>query len=62
MISVVEYGKNIGTLKNIFWDLPQAVIFAKRIIAFSDNSYDCIGRYQWCCRAKQEYIKIVGDF
>jgi hypothetical protein len=37
MICVVEYGKNIGTLRNIFPDKQQALAFAQRIIALSDG-------------------------
>ena len=60
MISVVEYGYNIGTLKNLFGDLPQAVRFVRRIMDFTDNKYECIGLYKWYCAEKREYIKIEG--
>jgi hypothetical protein len=36
MIWVIEYGKNIGTLKNIFDNLGKAVHFAMRIMELSD--------------------------
>jgi hypothetical protein len=55
---VVEYGDNIGTLKNLFGDLQQAVVFVKRIMNFTGNRYQMIGPYKWYCHEKQEYIKI----
>ena len=58
MADVIEYGENIGTLKNIFCDLQQAVIFAQKIIDISDNKYECVGRYRWYCSEKKEYVKI----
>jgi hypothetical protein len=58
MFSVREYGDNIGTLKNLFCDRRQAVVFAKKIIDFSDNEYEYVGPYQWYCSEKQEYIRI----
>ena len=61
LISVIEYGDHIGTLKNLFLDLQQAVVFAKKIIAVSDNRYEPVGRYLWYCREKQEYIRIDSD-
>lgn len=60
MVNVIEYGDNIGTLKNLFTDLPQAVRFAKKIMDFTEDKYECIGSYQWYCAEKQEYIKIEG--
>ena len=61
MVSVLEYGDNIGTLKNLFWDRQQAVVFAKKIIDLSDNNYEYIGPNQWYCHEKQEYIKIEDE-
>jgi hypothetical protein len=61
MFSVLEYGDNIGTLKNLFWDRQQAVVFAKKIIDLSDNKYEYAGPYQWYCSEKQEYIKIADE-
>ena len=61
MVSVIEYGENIGTLKNLFEDYRQAVRFAKRIIAVSENQYKLIAPYLWWCREKGEYIKIESD-
>ena len=58
MICVVEYGENIGTLRNIFTDLLQAKVFAKQIIALSNEEYTCIGPNQWYCQEKNEYVKI----
>jgi len=60
MVNVIEYGDNIGTLKNLFRDLPQAVRFARRIMNFTDNKYESIGSYKWYCAEKKEYIKIEG--
>ena len=58
MICVVEYGENIGTLRNLFPSKQQAIVFAKRIIALSDKEYRCIGPHQWYCSEKEEYLKI----
>ncbi len=60
MIWVIEYGKNIGTLKNIFDNLGEAVHFAMRIMELSDDRYEYIGSNQWFCLDKIEYIKIVS--
>jgi hypothetical protein len=38
MICVVEYGENIGTLRNLFPTRQQAIVFAKRIIAARKKS------------------------
>jgi len=61
MICVVEYGKEIGTLRNLFRDLQQAQIFAEQIIALSDNKYECVGPNQWYCHEKNEYVKIENS-
>ena len=61
MVSVIEYGANIGTLKNLFLDRQQAVEFARKIIDLSDNCYEYLGSSQWFCCDKQEYIKIEGE-
>jgi hypothetical protein len=37
MICVVEYGEHIGTLRNLFPDSQQALVFAEQIIALSDG-------------------------
>jgi hypothetical protein len=58
VVIVVEYGDHIGTLKNLFGDMQQAVLFAKKIIDLSGRKYECIGRFLWYCQEKQEYIKI----
>ena len=42
MVCVLEYGKNIGTLRNIFQDMQQAAVFAKKLIEFADDEYTCI--------------------
>ncbi|MGD8739759.1 MAG: hypothetical protein PVG34_05550 [Desulfobacterales bacterium] len=60
MICVVEYGEHIGTLRNLFPDSQQAVVFAEQIIALSDAEYRCIGPHQWYCQEKKEYVKIEG--
>ena len=60
MICVVEYGENIGTLKNMFSDLKQAIGFAEKIIKITTEEYTCIGTHQWYCKEKNEYIKIEG--
>jgi hypothetical protein len=61
MICVVEYGDSIGTLRNLFRDLHQARIFAKQIIALSENNYECIGPNQWYCKEKNEYVQIENS-
>jgi hypothetical protein len=58
MVNDVEYGDNIGTLKNLFRDRQQAVMFAEKIIAWSNNEYLRIEPYHWYCQDKREYIKI----
>ncbi len=58
MVSVVEYGDKIGTLKNLFWDRQQAVMFVEKIIGWSNNQYLCIEPCHWYCRDKREHIKI----
>ena len=58
MICVVEYGKHIGTLRNLFSDKQQALAFAQRIIALSDGEYRSVGPHQWYCREKKEFVKI----
>ena len=58
MVCVIEYGENIGTLKNLFRDLQQAVGFVKNIIEFSEDEYAYIGKNQWHCPDKNEYVKI----
>ena len=60
MICVVEYGEHIGTLRNLFPDSQQALVFAEQIIALSDAEYRCIGPHQWYCQEKKEYVKIEG--
>jgi hypothetical protein len=52
MVCVIEYGENIGTLKNLFRDLQQAIGFAKQIIEFSENYYECIGKINGIAQKK----------
>ncbi|MBW2436306.1 MAG: hypothetical protein JRF29_03440 [Deltaproteobacteria bacterium] len=61
MICVVEYGENIGTLRNLFPDIQQALVFAQQIIALSDEEYACIGPNQWYCQKRNEYVKIESQ-
>ena len=61
MFCVVEYGENIGTLRNLFPDIQQALVFAEQIIALSDKEYESIGPHQWYCQEKNEYVKIESD-
>ena len=58
MVCVVEYGENTGTLRNLFLDFQQALIFAEQIISLSNDEYECIGPNQWYCPQKNEYVKI----
>lgn len=60
MFCVKEYGENIGTLRNLFPDIQQALVFAKQVIALSDEEYKSIGPHQWYCQEKREYVKIEG--
>jgi hypothetical protein len=58
MVCVDEYGENIGTLRNLFCELKQALVFAKQIIELADEDYTCVGTYKWFCEKKNEYIEI----
>jgi hypothetical protein len=58
MVCVLEYGENIGTLRNIFQDMQQATIFAKQIIDFADAEYTCLSANKWYCEKKNEYVEI----
>jgi hypothetical protein len=58
MVCVLEYGENIGTLRNIFQDLHQATIFAKRLIDLAEEEYTCIAKNKWFCEKKNEYVEI----
>jgi hypothetical protein len=60
MVSVIEYGNNIGSLKNLFRNLQEAILFVNKITKWSNNKYEYIGSYRWCCVEKDEYIKIEG--
>ena len=60
MICVIEYGENIGTLRNLFPDIQQALVFAKQIIALSEREYECIGPNQWYCQDKKNTSKSKG--
>jgi hypothetical protein len=59
MYWVLEYGDNIGTLKNLFRDQGQAVFFAKKVIDTSGCSYEQIKPYQWYCKEKKETVAIL---
>ena len=58
MVCVVEYGDNIGTLRNIFTDINQAVNFAQKLISCSDETYTPVGKNKWYCQAKNEFVEI----
>jgi hypothetical protein len=58
MVCVLEYGEDIGTLRNIFRDFQQAIVFAKQIIELADEEYTCIGLNKWFCKVKNEYVEI----
>ncbi len=58
MVCVDEYGENIGTLRNLFRDLQQAIGFAKNIIELADEEYTCVGAHKWFCEQKNEYVEI----
>ena len=58
MVCVLEYGDNIGTLRNLFRDEAQAIFFAKHIMDLSEEEYTCIATNKWYCSRKNEYIEI----
>ena len=58
MVYVVEHGENIGTLRNIFADFQQALVFAENLISFSDDTYTCIAPNKWYCKKKNEFVEI----
>jgi len=58
MVCVLEYGDNIGTLRNIFRDLQQATFFAKQLIDLAEEEYTCIANNKWFCEKKNEYVEI----
>ncbi len=58
MACVLEYGENIGTLRNIFHDLHQATVFAKRLIELAEEEYTCVAENKWFCKEKNEYVEI----
>lgn len=58
MICVLEYGENIGTLRNIFRDQQQATVFAKQLIDLADEEYTCIAANKWFCEKKNEYVEV----
>jgi hypothetical protein len=58
MVCVLEYGENIGTLRNIFRDRQQASTFAKQLIELADEEYACIAKNKWFCEKKNEYVEI----
>ena len=58
MVCVLEYGENIGTLRNLFRDEEQAVVFAKHIIELSEEEYTCIATNKWYCSQKDEYVEV----
>jgi len=60
MVWVLEYGENIGTLRNLFRNERQAICFAKHIMELSENEYTCIATNKWYCAKKDEYVEIEG--
>ena len=58
MVCVLEYGENIGTLQNIFHDMPQAKAFAKQLIDLAEEEYTCIAKNKWFCAKKNEFVEI----
>jgi hypothetical protein len=58
MVCVDEYGDNIGTLRNLFCNLQQAIVFAKKIIEMADEEYTCVGTNKWFCEKKNEFVEI----
>jgi len=58
MVYVVEYGDNIGTLKNFFKDIKQAFRFVEKVIGWSCAPHKTVGPNKWYCRDKKEYVLI----
>ena len=58
MFWVMEYGDNIGTVKNLFIDMKKALSFARLIMQCSGRDYQATGQHEWYCVATKEYIKI----
>lgn len=58
MVCVLEYGDNIGTLRNLFREVDQAIIFAKHIIDSSEEEYTSIAVNKWYCAKKNEYVEV----
>ena len=58
MFCVVEYGDDIGMLKNFFQDFGQALTFVQKIFKYSGSPYRSIGENQWHCKSRNEYLKI----
>ena len=58
MVQVVEYGENIGTLKNLFLEEKEAMKFAQIIKDYSSEEYTCIGQRHWYCAGNNEYVKV----
>ena len=59
MYWVLEYGDNIGTLKNLFRDEGQAVFFVQKMIQESTFAYVQIKPYYWHCKEKNESFQIM---
>jgi hypothetical protein len=58
MVCVLEYGENIGTLRNLFRDEQQAIVFAKYIIELSEEEYTRIDTNKWYCSKRDEYVEV----
>jgi hypothetical protein len=58
MFWVMEYGDNIGTVKNLFTDMKKALDFARLIMQCSERDYQATGQHEWYCVATKEYIKV----
>lgn len=58
MVCVLEYGENIGTLRNLFHDLNQATIFAQHLIELAEEEYTRVSDNKWFCEEKNEYVEI----
>lgn len=58
MVHVIEYGENIGTLKNIFLDEQEAMKFIQVIMDDSGEKYTLVGANKWYCARKNEYMKV----
>ena len=52
MVCDDEYREFIGTLRNLFCKLKQALVFTKQITELADKEYTCVETHKWFCEKK----------